>query len=166
MKTKLVALLALLLLIPLLPSKLLSSKSYSNRPFESEGLLSTPIPLTPTPSIVDLSNRIDNIERTLGGHEILVEVQSNTFNATVSRMESNLNLLLTIIGIVSILIALLGYGVVRMWIRSQVEQRIKGITSEEISRLSEDEVSRLREEWEPKFRDLYDEYQGIIRNER
>jgi hypothetical protein len=105
--------------------------------------------------------KIQAIERRLDDIQTLVEVQSSANDATVSRMESNFNLLLAILAIASLLAAILGYGIVRVWIRSLVENRLKQITSQEISRLVDEEVSRLRDEWEPKFVELYEEYSRV-----
>jgi hypothetical protein len=121
---------------------------------------SRPIPTpTPTSGPTEVELKIEGIERRLDDIQALVEVQSSTYDATVTRVESNFNLLLAILAIASLLTAILGFGFVRIWIRSLVEDQLKQITSREISHLIEREVHRLRDEWEPKFVELYEEYQ-------
>ncbi len=119
---------------------------------------STPPPSIPTPTPIDVGPRIDQLEKRLDDLGYVLEVQSNTFDATVSRMESNLNLLLMILAIASLLAAILGFGIVRVWIRSLVENRLKDLTSQEVSRATQEELDRIRKEWDPKFAELYEEY--------
>lgn len=123
----------------------------------------TPIPPTPTKTIFAVELQVIELERRFDHLESLVEVQSNVYDATVQRMESNLNLLLAILAVASLLAGVLGLGIARVWIRSLVEERLRDITSQEISRLVQEEVSRLREEWEPKFTELYEEYSRSMR---
>jgi hypothetical protein len=118
----------------------------------------TPIPPSPTQTPLAVELQVIELERRFDHLESLVEVQSNVYDATVQRMESNLNLLLAILAVGSLLAALLGLGIARVWIRSLVEDRLRDITSQEISRLVQEEVSQTREEWEPKFSELYEEY--------
>ena len=122
---------------------------------------SIPPPPTQTPLAVEL--QVIELERRFDHLGSLVEVQSNVYDATVQRMESNLNLLLAILAVASLLAAVLGFGIARVWIRSLVEKRLRDITSQEISRLVQEEVGRLREEWEPKFAELYEEYSRLMR---
>jgi hypothetical protein len=110
----------------------------------------TPILPTPTPTPLTVELQVIELERRFDHLESLVEVQSNVYDATVQRMESNLNLLLAILAVASLLAGVLGLGIARVWIRSLVEERLRHITSQEISRLVQEEMSRLREEWEPK----------------
>jgi hypothetical protein len=123
----------------------------------------TPTPSIPTPTPNDFGLRIDQLEKRLDDLGSVVEVQSNSFDATVSRMESNLNLLLTILAIASLLAAILGFGIVRVWVRSLVENRLKDITSQEVSRVTQEELERIRKEWEPQFAELYEEYRRSMR---
>lgn len=119
---------------------------------------------TPTPPIPpEVSLRLQAIERRLDDMQTLVEVQSSVNDATVSRMESNLNLLLAILAIGSLLAAVLGFAMVRIWIRSLVENQLRQITSQEVSRVANMEMCRLREEWDPKFAELYQEYRRVAK---
>ena len=164
-KLRSAALTSFMLIAPMLSFALTGSFGIHMRSRNTTSLLTTPLPPTPTPTNVELMNKMERIEAQIEGHGSLIEVQSSTFEATVSRIESNLNLLLAIIAIASVLIALVGYGVVRMWIGSQVEEQISGITSDEISRLTADELSKMRDEWEPRFQELYEEYQRLVRRQ-
>jgi hypothetical protein len=125
----------------------------------------TPTPIYPTPSQTPIAVelRVIELERRVDLLESLLEVQSNVYNATVQRMESNLNLLLAILAIASLLAAILSLGFARVWIKSLVEERLRGTTSQEVSRLVQKEVDSLREEWEPKFTELYDEYSRLVK---
>ena len=73
----------------------------------------TPVPIiiNEQPSILEV--RIDSLEN-------LIELQSQSYSATVSRWESNLNLILSIIGIASILIAIFGITAFKYWVKSQI----------------------------------------------
>lgn len=124
-------------------------------PFPTPIPIPTPVPVVPAPDINDLEGRLDDLQT-------LVEVQSSVFDATVSRMESNLNLLLTILAIASLLTAILSLGILRVWIKSLVEDQLKATTEQQVSRAVQKEVARIREEWEPKFTELYEEYRRSI----
>jgi hypothetical protein len=123
----------------------------------------TPVPPTPTQTPLSVELQVIELERRLDHLESLIQVQSNVYDATVQRMESNLNLLLAILAVASLLAAVLGLGIVRVWIRSLVEERLRNTTSQEVSRLVQKEVSFLREEWEPKFAELYEEYNRLVK---
>lgn len=124
---------------------------------------STTIPPTPTPTPLAVELQVRELERRFDSLESLVEVQTNMYDATVRRMESNLNLLLAILAIASLAAGILGLGIARSWIKFLVEKRLRKITSQEITRLVQEEVSQLREEWEPKFTELYEEYGRLTR---
>jgi predicted membrane protein len=110
------------------------------------------------PVTIELEQKVGELQRRIDDLGSLVEVQSNSFNATVSRMESNLNLLLIILAVASLLIAILGFGIVRVWIRALVERQLRDITTREASTIVKDEIKKIREEWDPKFAEIYDEY--------
>ena len=122
--------------------------------------VSTPTPILFTPS----PNQTSEIEVTnarLQALEQQLDVQAQLFEATVARMESNTNLLLAIMAIASVLLAVMGFGVVRFWISNTVEGQLRKALSEQMQSLAEREISRLRSEWESKFLALYEEYKGI-----
>lgn len=124
----------------------------------------TPPHPTTTPTIPpEFDLRVQAIEKRLDDMQMLVEVQSSVNDATVSRMESNLNLLLAILATGSLLAAVLGFAIVRIWIRSLVENQLRQITSQEVARLADAEVRRLREEWDTKFAELYQEYHRVVK---
>lgn len=121
----------------------------------------TPYVVLPTsqafPSSTDLSLiqvRVDSIEQAL-------QVQTQAFSAAISRAESNMNLLLAIIAISSVVVALLGFGIVRFWISQGVSQHVSRTTTDEVRALAEQEIHRLRSQWDPKFAELYDEYKRL-----
>lgn len=123
----------------------------------------TPVPPAPTPTPLAVELQVIELERRFDHLESLVQVQSNVYDATVQRMESNLNLLLAILAIASLLAAVLGLGFARIWIRSLVEERLRNTTSQEVSLLVQKEVGLLRDEWEPKFTALYEEYNRLVK---
>ena len=114
----------------------------------------------PTP---DLASKIDELESTIRIDQRLMDAQSRAYSATVDRMESNMNMVLTVIGVASILLAVLSFGVIRYWIRSMLEERLKSLAGEELSHVAQEEAAKLRGEWEPKFEELYKEYQRLVR---
>ena len=144
-------LLSIMLLIPLF--LIIGSRSYSytfSNESPQEIFTTTPIPnVKEQPSVLEV--RIDSLEN-------LIEIQSQSFNATVSRWESNLNLILSIIGIVSILIAIFGITAFKYWVKNQITEQYKKAVGEELNLLIKKEMDDMRKEWDPKFAALYDEY--------
>ena len=125
---------------------------------------STPVPtaVPPTPTTSSAELRIDALEERIDDLSTLVEVQSSTFDATAARMESNQSQLLAILGVASLVVAVLGLGIVRIWIRNLVEQRLRDVATREFSRQVQAEIDKLRDEWDPKFAELYREYQRVV----
>jgi hypothetical protein len=122
----------------------------------------TPESLTSTPTASVTDNRINSLEARVDSLKSFVEIQSRSYDAAVSRMESNLNLLLAILAITSVVVALVWFGSVRLWITNTVQTQLKQATAEEVKKVAEAELQRIRSEWEPKFAQLYEEYHKII----
>ncbi len=125
---------------------------------------STPVvhpTITPNP----FDARLNSLELKAESFDTLIQIQSNSFNSTISRLESNFNLILAIAAISSAVIALLGLGFARIWIRDLIEKQIQDTASDEIARIAQKELERIREEWEPKFASLYEEYRDSIKRE-
>ena len=105
--------------------------------------------------IVILQTKVDDLE-------YLIKSQTVSYNATISRWEANLNLILVIIGIASVFVVLLGYGFVKEFINKTVATRLKSITQDEIDKAINEEVSETRKKYDPKFASLYDEYKKSV----
>lgn len=124
----------------------------------------TMVPPTPTPiqtATPSLDFRVSDLETRCEDMTLLLETQSSAFDAAMRRAESNINLLLAILAVASVVAALAGLLVARVWIRSLVEERVKAATAEEVSRLAQEELDRLKKEWEPKFAQLYADYNRL-----
>ncbi len=127
---------------------------------------STPAPeVSPTNTPNPFNARVNSLEQQVESFDTLIEIQSNSFNSTISRLESNFNLILAIVAISSTVIALLGLGFARIWVRDLIEKQIQGTASDEITKISQVELERIREEWDPKFASLYEEYRNVIKRE-
>lgn len=153
--------LALIGVFTLLAGLVVAPIGLSQEPVASEQLEPTPNPTIAAPTIGGVALRIEALEKRIDDLHALVEVQSGVFDATVARMESNQSQLLAIVGVASLLVAVLGLGVVRIWVRNSVEQGLSTVAREEFSRQVEKEIDALREEWEPKFTKLYKEYEKL-----
>ena len=123
----------------------------------------TPVP-TPTIVATVMSNgsQFDVLEARIQGLETNAQTQSEAYAATVTRMEANMNFLLAVMAVASLLVAVLGFGFVKIWIRQQVEQKIQSALSREVTELAKQEIDRIRGEWDPKFAELYEEYRKTI----
>lgn len=119
------------------------------------------IPITPTSS--PTGGHLDDkyFEEKIENLESLVKIQSEAYSATISRWESNLNLILTILGIATAIFTLLGFITFKYWIKNQIIEKYKEVADNELSSLIENEADRIRKEYEPKFAKLYDEYRKI-----
>jgi hypothetical protein len=115
-----------------------------------------------TSTVVSDSSQIDVLEAKIQGLETTIQTQSEAYAATVTRMEANMNFLLAVMGVASLLVAILGFGFVKIWIRQQVEQRVQNALSKEVTQLAKQEIDRIRGDWDPKFAALYDEYRRTI----
>ena len=79
---------------------------------------------TPTPvvtpvipaTVVPNSSQVDVLEERIHSLEKTIQTQSEAYSTTVTRMEANMNLLLAVIAVASLLVAFLGFGVVKIWI--------------------------------------------------
>jgi len=154
-----------ILAIPLVIILILSLSLISAKPIRSPTLATstqTPESPTSTPTASVTDNRISSIETRVNSLESFVEIQSRSYDAAVSRMESNLNLLLAILAIASVVVALVGFGAVRLWITYTVQTQLKQATADEVKKVTEAELQRIRSEWEPKFAQLYEEYRKTI----
>jgi len=123
---------------------------------------STPEPISPTPTPESGDQRFDLIETRMDALEKFVEVVSLSFNSAIARMESNINLMLGIIAVASVILAILGFGVMRLWIARLVENQVRQTASEEVERVAEAEAKRIRDEWDPKMAEIYEEYRRAI----
>jgi hypothetical protein len=132
--------------------------SYHNQSSTS----STPEPIKTTPTSNQADQNIQNLEARVNSLEKFIELESNSYSASVSRMESNTNVILVVMAVASIVVAILGFGVVRLWISKMVEDRVTKITSDQVQNATKAEVDRIRKEWDPKFADLYEEYRKSI----
>lgn len=121
----------------------------------------TPPAVATSPLIPD-ENRIEAIEAKLQSLEKNIQTQSEAYSATVTRMEANMNLLLAVMAVASLLVAILGFGFVKIWLRQLVEERVQKALSQEVNELAKNEIDKLRREWDPKFASLYDEYRKTI----
>jgi predicted PurR-regulated permease PerM len=101
-----------------------------------------------------LNSKIDSLESQ-------ITIQSNAYSSAINRWESNMNTILVIIAIATVILAVLGFSLVRFYLRKAVEDNLKGILKENIEKIYEDELNRIRKEWEPKFTKLYEEYRHI-----
>ncbi len=115
-----------------------------------------------TPTIVTNDSQIEILEVKVQNLETNVQTQSEAYAATVTRMEANMNVLLAVMAVASLLVAFLGFGVVKIWIRQLVEERIQKALSQEVNELAQKEADRIRAEWDPKFASLYEEYRKTI----
>lgn len=113
-------------------------------------------------SINDLEERVNNLEGQIGIYSSLIDSQSNIFNASVSRSESNINLLLALMAISSIIFGLIGLGFIKKWVENSVENYINNISEKKLSKLMEYEQLRIRNKWDPKFAKIYDEYLNTV----
>lgn len=116
---------------------------------------------TPIPS--DNEKNDSYLETRINSLESMLKIQSETYSATISRWESNLNLIITMIGIASVLITLLGIITFRYWIKNQINEQYKKISIDELNSLVRKEIDKIREKWDQKFADLYDDYRKIIK---
>jgi hypothetical protein len=142
---------------------LISFSSLNNSYLSKNDLLET---MTPTnifitsPSIsVDillLNSRLESLENSQ-------KIESNAFSAAIARSESNMNFLLAIIAISTILLAIIGLSVVKTWIAQSVNQYISKTTSNQMNLLIEKEIQKLRSDWDSKFSELYEEYKRIVK---
>jgi len=122
----------------------------------------------PTQSILvetAVEQRIQLLETRVDSLETFVEIQSNSYSAAISRSESNINVMLAVMAVASVLVAILGFGVVRLWVNRLVEERITKMTSERIQAIVNDEVEKARRNWDHQFAELYEEYRSI-KNQR
>lgn len=118
----------------------------------------TSVPATPIP----IEIRLERLQSRVDAFDRMVEIQANSFDSTVARLESNLNLLLAFVAIVSVVIGIIGLGFVRIWIRESVDRQLSGVAQAEIEGALGGELERLRAEWEPKFNALYEEYRNLV----
>src|SRR5689334_5356951 len=78
----------------------------------------TPVvnPVTPVTAVPN-SSQVNVLEERINSLEKTIQTQSEAYSTTVTRMEANMNLLLAVIAVASLLVAFLGFGVVKIWIR-------------------------------------------------
>lgn len=119
----------------------------------------TPTPLAPVP----LEERVAILEAQVSQDQSLIAVQSNSFGAAIARVESSANLVLIVLAIAALIAALLGFGIVRGWVSSLVQERLEKISREDLDRTIQAELTKLRLEWDGKFAELYEEYRGSLR---
>lgn len=126
----------------------------------------TSIPPTATQEPVSVEPRVIELERRVEYLELLAEMQSDVYEATVQRMEFYLTLISIAVALIPLLASFLSFFLFRKWVISQVEKELKEITAQEISHLIGNQVDQLRKAWEPKFVELYKEYRRLVREHR
>lgn len=115
----------------------------------------TALPTVVDPEIAVLDARVQGLESAM-------QVQTAAYSAAVSRMEMNINILLGIIAVASLLAAIVGFGVVRNWIRLQVEEGLQKALTKELDEKVDKAISGMRADWESRIASLYDEYKRAL----
>lgn len=132
----------------------------------------TPTP-TQTPAIIN-NDLQDEILKTLDEYlnnssnaEALqiIELQSTIFEATISRIEFYLNILVVSLTILSILLAIFGFGFSKYFIGKKVEEQIEKNISQKIESSVDNKLGTTLNEWDQKFEKLYKEAKSIINQE-
>lgn len=118
---------------------------------------------TQTPAIINGDDELSAYETKIDSLEYLIQSQTASYNATISRWESNLDLILVGIGIIGVFVALLGFGFVKEFINKTVTNQLKNITQEQIDKVISREIIEIRKKYDPMFAELYDEYKKSVK---
>lgn len=167
MKKNLQYIFALIIIIPFFILVLFSKPVFgqSESPTPEETLIEVQIPTTLPDSVpckIPTTEDIEILKIRIDGLEQSIQTQTDAYNATISRWESNLNLILVIIAVVGVLIAILSIGVIKEGVNRIVEHQLKQLTKEQIDRITETELKEIRSNYEPKFTALYEEYRKTL----
>lgn len=95
-----------------------------------------------------------------------LEIQNYAYNSAINRWESNMNLILVIIAIATVVLAIFGFGILKFYVKKIIEDSLQKILRENVEQINEEELRKIRKEWDPKFADLYREYQVTVRGKK
>lgn len=116
---------------------------------------------TPSPVIIDLESITEPskiLEREAREDpKTLIEIQSNIFQATISRIEFYLNFLIIALTILTLILAIFSIGFSKYYLSKKIEEKINEEFGEKLKDAIDSNLSEYLEKWDSKFANLYKE---------